>query len=156
MAQTLRAACLALRCVAFFAFRFRSVARESRSALHPLKCLKEGPVAPAWGGGASHLNFALYRSQTCVAVQGVSQLQCRESRYTTPLRNPEEFDQTIVRPNDVLENLLHVEFALTTRELVKAEVFEKRCVRANGPIKMSKMKGAFSLNLLVGTCAASC
>ena len=38
------------------------------------------------------------------------------------------------------------------REMVKAEVFEKKGVRTNGPIKMKKMKGAFSLNnLLVGT-----
>ena len=41
---------------------------------------------------------------------------------------------------------LHVEFALKNRELVKAEVFEKRV------FEHEEMKGAFSLNnLLVGT-----
>ena len=44
---------------------------------------------------------------------------------------------------------MRVEFALNNRELVKAG--EKR-VRANDPIKMKDMKGAFSLNnLLLGT-----
>ena len=48
--------------------------------------------------------------------------------------------------------ILRVEFALNNRELVKAEVFREKSVRANGPIKMKEMKGAFSLNnLLVGT-----
>ena len=43
---------------------------------------------------------------------------------------------------------LHVEFALNNRELV----IRGKSVRANGPIKMKKMKGAFFLNnLLVGT-----
>ena len=48
--------------------------------------------------------------------------------------------------------ILHVEFALSNRELVKTEVFQEKSVRANDPIKMKEMKGAFSLNnLLLGT-----
>ena len=48
---------------------------------------------------------------------------------------------------------MHVEFAVISRELVKAEVFEKRVVEQTAPLKYEeKMKGAFSLNnLLVGT-----
>ena len=44
------------------------------------------------------------------------------------------------------------EFALNSRELVKAErSFQEKSVRANDPIKWKKIKGAFSLhNLLVG------
>ena len=59
---------------------------RTRIALHPLKCLKKGPVAPVCGvcgGGWSHLNFAISRS--CVTVQGMSQTQCCESRCTAPL-----------------------------------------------------------------------
>ena len=60
--------------------------------------------------------------------------------------NPEVFDQTRC------SRILHVEFPLNNRELVKAEVFEKRVFEQTTPIQIEKMKGAFSLNNpLVGT-----
>ena len=60
--------------------------------------------------------------------------------------NPEVFDQTRC------SRTLQVELALNNRELVKAEVFDKKSVRANGPIEMKRMKGAFSLNCdVIGT-----
>ena len=47
---------------------------------------------------------------------------------------------------------LDVEIALNDRELAKTEVFEKRVFEQTTPIKLGKLKGAFSLKtLLVGT-----
>ena len=88
VAQTLhrlcRATLVALHCVAFFALKCRT-----RLALHPLKCLKKGPVAFVGGGGrTSTLHCIDHNFMKIVAVQGVSQLQCHESRYTAPLRRP--------------------------------------------------------------------
>ena len=65
-------------------FRLMFLQCRTRIALHPLKCLKKALSHPF--GAVSHLNFALYGSYDCVAVQGVSQLQCRESPYTAPQR----------------------------------------------------------------------
>ena len=61
-----------------------AVSHESRAT--PLKVSQKRPCCTRLGA-VSHLNFALYRSSNCVAVQGVSHLQCRESRYTAPLRS---------------------------------------------------------------------
>ena len=57
--------------------------------------------------------------------------------------NPEVFDQTRC------SRILHVEFPLNNRELVKAEVFEKRVFEQTTPFKSIKVKGAFSLNDLL-------
>ena len=46
--------------------------------------------------------------------------------------NPEVFDQTRC------SRILHVEFPLNNRELVKAEVFEKRVFEQTTPFKLRK------------------
>ena len=71
-------------CVAFLALRFRNVARESR---YNLKVSQKRRCRSRLGGG-SHLNLKrnCFDHKFCVAVQGVSQLECRKSRYTAPLR----------------------------------------------------------------------
>ena len=56
---------------------------RTRIALHPLKCLKDGPVAPVWGVVAREL-CTVQMIEWCRGT-GVSQLQCFESRYTAPL-----------------------------------------------------------------------
>ena len=69
-------------------------------------------------------------------------------------RGPQNWNPESVRPNEVyVREPLHVlGVALNNRELLKAEGVRVKSVRAKGPIKMKKMKGAFSLNnLLVGT-----
>ena len=76
-----RYSCRATLCRIFRLGSFRSVARESH--YNPF-CASNKTLSYSCEG-VSHLDFALYRSQDCVAVQGVSQLQCRESRYTAPL-----------------------------------------------------------------------
>ena len=47
-----------------------------------------------------------------------------------------------------LREPLHVEFALNNREVVKAEVFEKRVFEQTTPFKRRKLRGAFSLNYM--------
>ena len=61
-----------------------AMSHENRAT--PLKVSQRRPCRTCLVG-VSHLNCALYRSYNCVALQGVSQLQCRESRYTAPLSN---------------------------------------------------------------------
>ena len=60
--------------------------------------------------------------------------------------NPEVFDQTRC------SRILHVEFPLNNRELVKAEVFEKRVFEQTTPFKLRKWRGHFPwTTALVGT-----
>ena len=59
-----------------------AASHENRAT--PLKVSQKGPVAPVWGGGVAPQHF-FCTTKLCVPVQGVSQLQCRESRYTAPL-----------------------------------------------------------------------
>ena len=79
-----RATAVALHWCRIFRLMFSQC--RTRIALHPLKCLKEDPVAPFWGGVAHKVGHAYIINR--VALQGVSQLQCRESRYTETLRWP--------------------------------------------------------------------
>ena len=77
-----RYSCCATRCRIF---RLTFSQCRTRITLHPLKCLKKGLSYPFGGGVAPQL--CTVQIINCVAVQGVSQLQCRESRYTAPLRS---------------------------------------------------------------------
>ena len=52
-------------------------------------------------------------------------------------RNPEVFNQT------GCSRILHVEFALNNRELVKAEVFEKRVFEQTTPLNKENEGGIF-------------
>ena len=53
-------------------FRLTFSECRTRIVLHPLRCLKKGPVAVIWGGGVSHFNFAMYRSKTVSWYRGHS------------------------------------------------------------------------------------
>ena len=62
-----------------------AVSHENRATSH--KVSQERPCRTLLGGGGvSHLKLAMHISKNRVALQGVSQLQCRESRYTATLR----------------------------------------------------------------------
>ena len=94
--------------------------------------------------------FALLGCQPICCVMLLGRLQNADKksvRARGPRNwNPEVFDQTRC------SRILHVEFALSSSDLVKAEVFAKRVFEETTPMKMKEMQGAFSLNnLLVGT-----
>ena len=76
--------------------------------------------------------------------------KCRQ-KVCSSTRPPKIGTQKSSTKRDVREPL-HVEIALNNRELVKAEVFEKRVFKQTAPLKWRKWRGHFSLNNhLVGT-----
>ena len=60
-----------------------AVSHENRAT--PLEVSQKRPCRTLLGG-VSHLKLAMHISLNRVALQGVSQPQCRESRYTATLR----------------------------------------------------------------------
>ena len=63
--------------------------------------------------------------------------------------NPEVFDQTMC------SRILRIEFALNNREMVKAEVFEKRVFEQTTPFKLRNEGGIFLEQPFGRNCAAS-
>ena len=60
--------------------------------------------------------------------------KCRRQKVCLSKRPPKSEPRS-VRPNEVFEKCMHVEFALKNREMVKAEAFEKRVFEQTAPLK---------------------
>ena len=111
---------------------------RTRIALHLLKCPKVSQKRPCRTllGGLSHLKLAMRISENRFALQGVSQLQCRESRYTATLRSQLWHDMNL----PLLCMLICVLLPLTSG--VESRKHGHRCFRSAttatqiGPIRM--------------------
>ena len=66
--------------------------------------------------------------------------QCRQKVCSS--KRPPKLEPRSVRPNEVFENLA-CRFFLNNRELVKAEVFEKRVFEQTTPFKLRNEGGIF-------------
>ena len=89
---------------------------------------------------------------TCYAGNIGKAAQCQQKVCSS--KRPPKLEPRSVRPNEVFENLA-CRIPLNNRELVKAEVFEKRVFKQTTPFKLRNEGGIFLEQPFGRNCVAS-